>query len=107
MVIYVILQGERAYAVLAHMRKDSVKVKHGGKIKSGDLIGEFGHSVIQQPSPLHFHLMGDANALIAKSISCSFKEYELYHQDKWIKVENGIPKNKDRIRYNGNSNESN
>lgn len=99
---YVILKGEKAHAFFAHMRKGSVKVKQGDKIKTGDILGEVGHSGNSTAPHLHFQLMDRADVLTAKGVPFSFKEYELYNQDEWVKVENGIPKNKDRIRYNGN-----
>lgn len=100
---YVILQGEKAYAVLVHMREGSVKVKCGDEINEGDSLGEVGHSGNSTMPHLHFHLMDNPDAFTAKGVPCSFKEYELYHQGKWIKVNNGIPKNNEIIRYNGKS----
>lgn len=95
---FVIIQGDEAYAVLVHMKKDSIKVKKGDVIKSGDLIGNIGHSGNSTAPHLHF-LMNSSNPLTAKGIPCCFKEYELYHNGNWVKVEDGIPKNKERIRF--------
>lgn len=97
---YVILKGEKAYAVIVHMRTGSVKVKQGDEISKEHLIGEVGHSGNSTAPHLHFQLMDNYDPLNAKGIPCAFKEYELFHHDKWVKIKNGIPKNKDRIRYN-------
>lgn len=35
----------------------------------------------------------------ANGIPCAFEEYELFENGKWEKVKNGIPTDKDRIRF--------
>jgi murein DD-endopeptidase MepM/ murein hydrolase activator NlpD len=80
------------------MKKDSIKVKKGNEIKPGDLIGNVGHSGNSTAPHLHFQLMDNPDPITAKGIPCCFEEYELFHNGSWIKVEHGIPKNKDRIR---------
>jgi len=100
---YVILKGDESYAVLVHMREDSVMVNRGDNVDIGDLLGEVGHSGNSTMPHLHFHLMDNPDAFIAKGIPCSFKKYELYKQGKWITVRNGIPKNDEIVRYNGKS----
>jgi hypothetical protein len=95
---FIIIQGDDACAVLVHMKKDSIKVKKGDEIKSGDLVGNIGHSGNSTAPHLHFQLMDGHDPLTAKGIPCCFEEYEL-HNGNWIKVEDGIPKNKDRIRF--------
>lgn len=93
-----------------------IKVQKGDEINPGDLIGNIGHSGNSTAPHLHFYLMDRADPITAKGIPCCFGEYELYHKGNWIKVEpsntcvwgtensmnfrvNGIPKNKDRIRF--------
>ena len=96
---FVIIEGDEAYALLAHMKKDSVKVKNGDKVISGDLVGNVGHSGNSTAPHLHFHLMDVPNPVTAKGLPCCFKEYELYQDKKWVKVYDGMPKNKARIRF--------
>lgn len=81
------------------MKKDSIKVQKGDEIRPGDLIGNVGHSGNSTAPHLHFHLMDRADPIIAKGIPCCFNEYELFHNGSWVKIKNGIPKNKDRIRF--------
>jgi len=97
---YIIIQGDETWASLVHMKKGSIKVKKGDKIKSGDLIGNIGHSGNSTAPHLHFQLMDGPDPITAKGIPCCFREYELFHNNKWITIKNGIPKNKDRIRFN-------
>lgn len=96
---FVIIQGDKACAVLVHMKKDSIKVKKGDAIKSGDLVGNIGHSGNSTAPHLHFHLMDSPDPVTAKGVPCCFKEYELYQNGILVNVKNGIPKNKDRIRF--------
>lgn len=96
---YIIIEGDEAFTFLGHMQKDSIKVKKGDKILSGDLIGNIGHSGNSTAPHLHFQLMDSPDPNTAKGIPCCFKKYELNDNNNWIKVENGIPKNKDRIRF--------
>ncbi len=96
---YIIIQGDEACTFLGHMQKGSLKVNTGDKIKSGDLIGNIGHSGNSTAPHLHFQLMDGPDAMNAKGIPCCFREYELYDNNRWIRVENGIPKNKDRVRF--------
>ncbi len=96
---YVIIQGDGVWGALVHMQTGSIKVENGDEIKSGDLIGNIGHSGNSTAPHLHFQLMDSPDPITAKGVPCCFREYELYHHNNWIKVENGIPKNKDRIRF--------
>lgn len=96
---FIIIQGEKACAVLAHMKKGSIKVRKGDEINYGDLVGSIGHSGNSTAPHLHFHLMDSPDPITAKGIPCCFREYELYLNGSWIKINNGIPKNKDRIRF--------
>ena len=99
---FVIIQGDQigegVWSFLGHMKTGSVKVENGEKIESGDLLGNVGHSGNSTAPHLHFQLMNGPDATTAKGIPCCFEEYELYQDKRWITVENGIPKNEDRIR---------
>ena len=96
---YVIIEGEEAWASLVHMKTGSISVKTGDKIETEELIGKVGHSGNSTAPHLHFQLMDGSDPITAKGLPCCLKEYELYQNNSWIKVENGIPKNNDRIRF--------
>jgi len=99
---FVIIQGKGVWdglwAFLGHMKTSSVKVGNGDLIEPGDLLGNVGHSGNSTAPHLHFQLMDGPDATTAKGIPCCFEEYELYQDEHWITIENGIPKNEDRIR---------
>jgi murein DD-endopeptidase MepM/ murein hydrolase activator NlpD len=96
---YVVIQGDEVWAALVHMKKNSMQVKRGDKVDSGDYIGSIGHSGNSTAPHLHFQLMDGPDPLTAKGLPCCFQEYELYHGKEWIRIEKGIPENKDRIRF--------
>ncbi len=96
---YVIIEGDGIWSALVHMKTGSITVSDGDEIKSGDLMGNIGHSGNSTAPHLHFQLMDGPDPTRANGVPFCFSEYELYRGNKWIKVENGIPKNKDRIRF--------
>jgi hypothetical protein len=48
---------------------------------------------------LHFHLMDNSDLLEANGIPCAFEKYEVFQENTWATVTNGIPKANDRIRF--------
>jgi len=96
---YVIAQGDSFFALFAHMRNGSVQVKPGDRFHCGEKLGEVGHSGNSTAPHLHFQLMDSPQLFSAKGLPCCFREYELFENDEWHKVINGIPKRHDRIRY--------
>ena len=44
------------YLLFAHFKQYSVRVKHGDKVKTGDLLGLWGNSGNSSEADLHFHI---------------------------------------------------
>lgn len=98
---YIIMKCEdEVYAGFVHLQKDSIKVLPGQSVKKGEVLGRIGHSGNSFFPHLHFQIMDNHNLLLAKGVSCAFEKYELYKDGKWEEVHNGIPGDKDRIRFN-------
>jgi len=95
---YIILKKDNCYAFFAHARTGSLSVKKGDFVKAGQKLAEVGHSGNSTAPHLHFHLMDDQNLMEAKGLPCCFREYELFIDNEWKKVTNGIPGRYDRIR---------
>ncbi|WP_455204673.1 M23 family metallopeptidase [Kaarinaea lacus] len=95
---YIILKGEKCYAFLAHGRNGSIRVKAGDNVKTGQQLAEVGHSGNSTAPHLHFQLMDGPSLKDAQGLPCCFKQYELWQDGQWRKVENGIPGRYDRIR---------
>lgn len=87
------------YALMAHLKRYSVKVKVGQKIKAHDVIGELGHSGNSTMPHLHMQFMNSKDYAIAKGIPFVFEEYEIKQNGKWVKMYNTIPKMQNVIRY--------
>jgi len=95
---YIVLKGDDCYAFFAHARNGSISVKPGDVVTVGQIIAEVGHSGNSTAPHLHFHLMDAPSLMTAKGIPCCFKKYEVYKNDQWEKVTNGMPDRYDRIR---------
>jgi hypothetical protein len=43
--------------------------------------------------------MDSSDIETARGLPCAFEKYEMYRDGEWVEVRNGIPTDKDRIRY--------
>jgi hypothetical protein len=95
---YIILKKEDSiFSLLAHARKDSIKVSEGQKVMEGQELAQVGHSGNSTAPHLHFQLMDNPRLFEANGLPCCFKSYQVYKQDKWELVLNGIPGKRERI----------
>jgi murein DD-endopeptidase MepM/ murein hydrolase activator NlpD len=92
--------GENIYAALVHLQTGSIQVSTGQSVKKGEIIGRVGHSGNSFAPHLHFQLMDSSDILTANGLPCAFGKYEVFQNGGWKKVVNGIPTDKDRIRFN-------
>ena len=97
---YVIIKySENVYAALCHLQTGSVQVSVGQMIKKGEVIGRVGHSGNSFAPHLHFQLMDSSDISVANGVPCAFEQYEIFQDNEWQIIENGIPTDKDRIRF--------
>lgn len=97
---YVVLKcGDAIYAALVHLQNGSVQVAAGQQVKKGDVLGRVGHSGNSFAPHLHFQLMDSCDLSTAKGLPCAFAQYEVFQDGAWKTVTDGIPTNKDRIRF--------
>jgi murein DD-endopeptidase MepM/ murein hydrolase activator NlpD len=96
---YVIIKKSAGiYALFAHLKKGSIVLRVGQKVESRQFIGMVGHSGNSMAPHLHFQLMNSRDISIAEGLPCAFRSYEIMRNNKWIRVEKGIPTEKDKIR---------
>ena len=97
---YVIIKySENVYAALCHLQTGSIQVSVGQMIKKGEVIGRVGHSGNSFAPHLHFQLMDSSDISVANGVPCAFEQYEIFRNNEWQIIENGIPTDKDRIRF--------
>lgn len=97
---YIIMEcGESIYAAVVHLQTGSVQVSAGQSVKKGEVLGRVGHSGNSFAPHLHFQLMDSSDILTANGLPCGFEQYEVFQQGEWQRVVNGIPTDKDRIRF--------
>ncbi|MCJ7620707.1 MAG: M23 family metallopeptidase [Anaerolineae bacterium] len=99
---YVILQNrDGIYGGLVHLQEGSVAVSVGQKVERGAFSGRVGHSGNSTAPHLHFQLMDNSDLRTARGIPCGFEEYEVFKDNIWKRVRNGIPTNRQRISFEG------
>ncbi|SMP65947.1 M23 family metallopeptidase [Anoxynatronum buryatiense] len=97
---YIIVKyGDDVYAALVHLQTGSILVSVDQRVKKGDVIGRVGHSGNSFAPHLHFQLMDSIDMNTAKGLPCAFEQYEVFQAGEWKKVFNGVPTDKDRIRF--------
>jgi murein DD-endopeptidase MepM/ murein hydrolase activator NlpD len=98
---YVIMRGGDVFAAFAHLAPGSVAVSSGQAVRNGDVLGRVGHTGNSTAPHLHFQLMDSPDPLHARGVPCAFRAYEIMRNGSWERVENGIPRKVDRVRYMG------
>lgn len=97
---YIIMKcGDQVYAALVHLQTESIQVSVGQSVKKGEVIGRVGNSGNSYMPHLHFQLMDSCDMSTANGLPCAFEQYEVFQDGEWKKVVNGIPTDKDGIRF--------
>jgi hypothetical protein len=86
------------FAGFAHLAPGSVAVREGQQVRTGELIGRVGHTGNSTSPHLHFQLMDAADPLTARGVPCAFESYEVLSGDAWVRVDDGIPGKRERLR---------
>lgn len=69
------------YSMYFHLKRGSVGVKAGDKVKQGQQIGALGHSGNSTEPHLHFHVSNSADILYSRSLPVVFNNIKLYPDD--------------------------
>ena len=93
------MSGKEVYALIAHARTGSIRVREGDDIRPAERLADVGHSGNSTAPHLHFHLMDGPNVVTASGLPCSFKEYEALRDGAWLKVNAGMPGKREVVRY--------
>jgi hypothetical protein len=71
----VVDMGGSRFAFYAHMRKGSVPVKVGDRVKRGDLLGKLGNTGNTSAPHLHFHIMDGPSVLGSNGVPFVFEQF--------------------------------
>ena len=97
---HIVLQmpGREVYALIAHARTGSVRVREGDEVQLGQQLAEVGHSGNSTAPHLHFHLMDGPDVLTARGLPCSFRKYEALRDGAWETLNEGMPGKREFVR---------
>jgi Peptidase family M23 len=96
---HVIMRRGDVFAGFAHLVPGSVAVEAGDRVQRGEVLGRLGHTGNSTSPHLHFQLMDSPDLMTAKGVPCAFRSYEVLRNGDWERVENGVPRKADRIRF--------
>lgn len=69
--------GAGVYALLAHLRRGSVRVRPGDRVATGQQLAECGNSGNSSEPHLHFQLMDHPSVLLAAGLPLRFERYQV------------------------------
>jgi len=69
--------GNGIYAVYAHIKKDSIRVKVGDKVEKGQILAELGNTGNSGGPHLHFHVVNQNAILAAEGVPYVFESFEI------------------------------
>ena len=73
---------EDEISLLAHLKKDSIKVKVGDSVKTGQVIGLCGNSGNSTEPHLHYHLQDSEDIYSGEEIKCFFQNVYVKNTNK-------------------------
>ena len=74
---YVILDhGNSEYSVLVHLKKGSVRIKKGDKVKRGDIIAQVGQSGLSTEPHLHYEVVSSPDPFKQRGLPVVFYNLE-------------------------------
>lgn len=85
------LPGGGRYVVLAHLRRGSVRVRPGDRVREGQVVGACGNSGNSTQPHLHLHVMDHPDPRRAQGVPVAFRDYAERRGDAWVAVSRGLP----------------
>jgi len=95
---YVLLEGEPGFALLAHLRRGSLRVGAGQRVEEGETLAAVGNSGNSTIPHLHFQLMDGRDPFKARGLPCRFRRYERFREGAWEEVFDSVPEALEPIR---------
>ena len=95
---YILLEGQPGVALLAHLRRGSLRVQTGQFVNEGETVADVGNSGNSTMPHLHFHIMDVRDPFKAVGLPCKFRRYERFRDGVWEEVFDSIPDALEPIR---------
>jgi len=83
----IIDHGNGEFSLLAHMKKGSVAVKQGDRVKQGEKVGELGFSGDAFLAHLHYELQSDAK--LGEGLPSYFRDFKRVVGNRTVAVKEG------------------
>jgi murein DD-endopeptidase MepM/ murein hydrolase activator NlpD len=93
----VIRHAEGEYSLLAHLRRGSVRVRPGERVRRGQVVGECGNSGHSTEPHLHFQVQDHPNAFLSASLPVRFRRWCRQVDGVCQPVEEGFPVRGERV----------
>lgn len=88
----VIDHGHGEFSLLGHLRRGSVRVKRGDRVKRGQVLAECGNSGASAQPHLHFHVMDGPDPIRSRGLPVHFGNYRLWRAGQASLVRSGAPR---------------
>ena len=91
------LEGQAVYILLAHLKRGSIGVAPGDRVRAGAQVGLCGNSGNSTQPHLHVQAMDSSFLPDSRGLSVVFLEYALRHADGADRVSRGIPRRREVV----------
>lgn len=92
------MRDREVYALIAHARTGSIRVRAGDVLGVGQHVADVGHPGNSTAPHLQFQLMDGPDPLTASGTPCAFEGYEALQDGVWNDVRVTIPGKREFIR---------
>lgn len=96
---HIMIQSSTTVVLLAHLRRGSLTVARGERVRTGQLLGAVGNSGNSLVPHLHFEVLNGSDPLIARRIAFRVRAHERWTGQTWEQAEHRLLEAGERVRY--------
>jgi len=95
---YIVLDhGHGEFSLLAHLKRGSLRVRRGDRVKRGQVLAECGNSGASPQPHLHFQVMDGPDPIRSRGVPVRFESYRLWRGERAVLIRSGVPRAGDRV----------